>query len=68
LFWSEAEPVLTYDAVELPASFAVWIVSPEAEFLRGKFVWSNWDVEELKAKKDQLISSQDLTLGLLGWP
>jgi hypothetical protein len=59
--------VLTYGVVELPASFAVWIVSPEAEFLKGKFVWSNWDVEELKAKKE-LKSSQGLTLGLLGWP
>ncbi|KAB2099501.1 hypothetical protein AG0111_0g12363 [Alternaria gaisen] len=56
------------ELVELPASVAVWIVSPEAEFLKGKFVWSNWDVEELKAKKEQLKSSQDLTLGLLGWP
>ncbi|KAI4952342.1 hypothetical protein J4E91_002811 [Alternaria rosae] len=57
-----------FDDIELPASFAVWIVSPEAEFLSGKFVWSNWDVDELKAKKKQLQSSQDLTLGLLGWP
>ena len=46
----------------------VWIVSPEADFLRGKFVWSNWDVEELKAKKGYFQSSQDLTLGLQGWP
>ncbi|KAL5405964.1 hypothetical protein PMIN06_010972 [Paraphaeosphaeria minitans] len=57
-----------FDDIELPASFAAWIVSPEAEFLRGKFVWSNWDVEELKAKKEELQSSQDLTLGLQGWP
>jgi hypothetical protein len=56
--------------VALPASFAVWIVSPEAEFLKGKgkFVWSNWDIEELKAKKEYLLSTDDLTLGLQGWP
>lgn len=57
-----------YTSVELPASFAVWIVSTEAEFLRGKFVWSNWDIEELKAKKEHLLSTDDLTLGLQGWP
>ncbi|CEI67659.1 hypothetical protein FVEN_g9478 [Fusarium venenatum] len=57
-----------FDDIELPASFAVWIVSPEADFLRSKFVWSNWDVEELKSLKEQLLSSQDLTLGLQGWP
>ncbi|CAN9325051.1 unnamed protein product [Alternaria alternata] len=65
---SEGGMEFEFDDIELPASFAVWIVSPEAEFLKGKFVWSNWDVEELKAKKEQLKSSQDLTLGLLGWP
>ncbi|KAH6684999.1 hypothetical protein F5X68DRAFT_136546 [Plectosphaerella plurivora] len=61
-------PELIGDDINLPASFVVWIVSPEAEFLRGKFVWSNWDVEELKAKREQLLSSEDLTLGLIGWP
>ncbi|KFY35279.1 hypothetical protein V494_06056 [Pseudogymnoascus sp. VKM F-4513 (FW-928)] len=65
---SEGGYEFEFDDIELPASFAVWIVSPEAEFLRGKFVWSNWDIEELKAKKEHLVSTNDLTLGLLGWP
>ncbi|KAF7550911.1 hypothetical protein G7Z17_g5389 [Cylindrodendrum hubeiense] len=65
---SECDLEFPFDDIELPASFTVWIVSPEAEFLRGKFVWSNWDVEGLKAKKEHLLSSQDLTLGLQGWP
>ncbi|RDW89013.1 hypothetical protein BP6252_01045 [Coleophoma cylindrospora] len=55
------------DDVELPASVAVWLASPEAEFLKSKYVWANWDVDELKAKKERLVSSQDLTIGLLGW-
>lgn len=53
--------------VELAASFIVWAASPEAEFLRNKFVWSNWDVDELIAKKEELVNSLDLTIGLLGW-
>ena len=53
--------MLTYGVVELPASFAVWIVSPEAEFLKGKFVWSNWDVEELK-KERMLLEKEKETL------
>ena len=55
-------------AVNLPASFVVWIASSEAEFLKGKFVWSNWDVDELKAKMEHFANSNDLTLGLIGWP
>lgn len=46
----------------------VWAVSPEAEFLKRKFIWSNWDVNDLIAKKEELTSSNELTTGLLGWP
>ncbi|RDW58475.1 hypothetical protein BP5796_12405 [Coleophoma crateriformis] len=54
--------------VELPASFVIWLISPEGEFLKNKFVWSNWDVEELKAKRNHYSTTLDLTVGLLGWP
>ncbi|TVY46137.1 Short chain dehydrogenase [Lachnellula subtilissima] len=59
--------VMPFDDIELCANFMVWAVSPEAEFLKGKFIWSNWDVNDLIAKKDSL-SAMDLTTGLLGWP
>ncbi|KAM0246097.1 hypothetical protein ACHAQJ_010333 [Trichoderma viride] len=52
------------DDPSLPGAFAVWCASPESDSLRGKFLWANWDVEELKAKQ---LEGQ-LTLGLLGWP
>jgi hypothetical protein len=35
-------------AAELPGQFAVWLASPEARFLHGRFVWTEWDVDELK--------------------
>ena len=55
--------------VELPANFMVWLASPEGTFLKGRFLWSNWDVDELKAKKEELAGNEAmLTLGLLGWP
>jgi hypothetical protein len=53
--------------VELAASFIVWSASPEAEFLKGKFIWSNWDVNELIAKKEEILSTPQLTNGLIGW-
>jgi hypothetical protein len=55
-------------AVELSANFIVWATSPEAEFLKGKLLWANWDVDELKARREELEGSPLLTLGLLGWP
>ena len=60
--------LLTRDAASLPASFIVWACSPEADFLKGKLVWANWDVEELKARKEEIRETDFLTLGLSGWP
>ena len=35
--------------MNLAGHYAVWAASPEAKFLHGRFVWSSWDVEELKS-------------------
>jgi hypothetical protein len=46
----------------------VWLASPEAKFLKGKFVWVNWDVDDLKERADEIKSSALLTTGLHGVP
>jgi hypothetical protein len=51
----------------LPGDFIVWAVSPEAKFLRGKLIWSNWDVNELKAISKEFEETDKFTIGLLGW-
>ncbi|OAP63731.1 hypothetical protein AYL99_02958 [Fonsecaea erecta] len=56
------------DTPDLPASFAVWACSPEAKFLKNKFVWANWDTDEMKAKADEIANSPAFTMGLAGWP
>lgn len=52
--------------VELPAHFFVWLASEEATFLKGKFVWANWDAEELIVKSDEIQQTKLLTVGLSG--
>ena len=59
---------VSMDTPELPAHFTIWLCSEEARFLRGKMVWCNWDVEELKAKKTEVQQSNVLTATLQGWP
>ncbi|KAL8895273.1 MAG: hypothetical protein Q9207_008235 [Kuettlingeria erythrocarpa] len=60
---------LQLDDVKLPAHFIVWMTSPEARFLRGRFVWANWDVEQLKARAKEIEDdAQMLTSNILGWP
>ncbi|KAI2615433.1 hypothetical protein GGS26DRAFT_604521 [Hypomontagnella submonticulosa] len=56
------------DDVSLPASFNVWLASPEARFLKSKFIWCNWDVDELKAQAKEIESGPKFNIGLVGWP
>jgi hypothetical protein len=46
----------------------VWLASTEAAFLRGKLVWANWDVDELKSQAQEIKSGQQMTSGIIGWP
>ncbi|KAL1869391.1 hypothetical protein Daus18300_005603 [Diaporthe australafricana] len=58
---------LPWDDVELPGDFVVWAVSPEARFLSGRFVWANWDVDELKNDKNDILANPSkFTLGSIG--
>jgi hypothetical protein len=52
--------------VELPAHFLVWLASEEAKFLKGKFVWANWDAQELMARADEIQGSMLLRVSLNG--
>ncbi|USP77957.1 hypothetical protein yc1106_05231 [Curvularia clavata] len=56
------------DDVTLPASFNLWLSTPEARFLKGKFLWCNWDIEELRSRAEELKSGRLLNLDLNGWP
>jgi short-subunit dehydrogenase len=53
------EESLPWDDVQLPGQFAVWLASNEATFLKGRFVWGNWDVEELVARKAEFESNKE---------
>ncbi|KAI4228730.1 MAG: hypothetical protein L6R36_001420 [Xanthoria steineri] len=62
------EDSFPWDDVSLPGSFAVWLASGEADFLAGRFVYANWDVEELKARAEEIVSSDLLKIGMIGEP
>jgi hypothetical protein len=58
----------SFRTAELPASICVWLASPEARFLKGKLIWSNWDVEELIQRADEIKCSTLLNVNLNGAP
>lgn len=67
MFNKSAMP-FTLDDMSLPSSFAVWLASPAADWTGGRFLWSNWDVEELVEMKAEIQEKNELVIGLVGWP
>jgi NAD(P)-dependent dehydrogenase (short-subunit alcohol dehydrogenase family) len=55
------------DNINLPGDFAVWVASPEARFHNGKYMFCNFDVEELVARKAEFEEPTFMRLGLDGW-
>jgi NADP-dependent 3-hydroxy acid dehydrogenase YdfG len=46
---------------KMAGQFYAWAATEEAAFLTGRFLWAEWDIEELKAKKDEILEN-DLLL------
>ena len=61
--------VLTSGCVRVesvPGNFCVWVATPAASFLHGKFVWANWDVDEMMRRKEEITEPGMLQIGLQG--
>ena len=46
--------------MKLSGDFAVWLASPEAAFLSGRYVWAAWDVDEMIAMKEKVAQEEDI--------
>lgn len=49
-----------WDDESLSAHVAVWLSSAEAAFLHGRFVWANWDVDELMQMREKIAGDASL--------
>ncbi|GAA5955783.1 hypothetical protein JCM3765_001851 [Sporobolomyces pararoseus] len=55
------------DTPELPAHFSLWLATDDrTDFLRGRYVLANWDVEELLAKKEEILEKNLLWTRVVG--
>jgi NAD(P)-dependent dehydrogenase (short-subunit alcohol dehydrogenase family) len=52
------------DEPELPADHMVWLAAKRREWLAGRFVLANWDVDELEAKSDEIVEKNLLKFAL----
>ncbi|KAK5108810.1 hypothetical protein LTR62_007784 [Meristemomyces frigidus] len=57
---------LPWEDIKLPAHFFTWIAGPESDYLHGRFVWAQWDVDELNGLKERVAEDPSfLTIGLV---
>jgi hypothetical protein len=42
------------------------LASQEADFLKGRLVWANWDVEEMKARQIEIVEKDLLRIQITG--
>ncbi|GFP60321.1 hypothetical protein ACSS6W_000133 [Trichoderma asperelloides] len=50
----------------LTADFTAWLASDEASFLAGRFVWANWDCEQLISRKQEILEENLFRTSLTG--
>jgi hypothetical protein len=59
--------MLTVCSEDLPGDYSVWASTPAASFLHGRFVWANWDIEELIQRKAEIEADDGvLKVGVQG--
>ncbi|KKP06909.1 hypothetical protein THAR02_00990 [Trichoderma harzianum] len=68
--WDNAKSqLLTRREENLPAALSVWAATSAAAFLHGRFIWSNWDVDELRSGEPAKLIDSDpnyLRIGISG--
>jgi NAD(P)-dependent dehydrogenase (short-subunit alcohol dehydrogenase family) len=45
------------DEPTLPADTIIWLAKERRNWLNGRFVWSNWDLEEVESKQDLIVQN-----------
>ncbi|KAI5838352.1 putative oxidoreductase [Morchella snyderi] len=52
------------DTVELAAGTVLYLASERSEYLRGRFIIGNWDMEELEQRKDEIVQKDLFKSGI----
>ncbi|KAL3483883.1 hypothetical protein BJX62DRAFT_249073 [Aspergillus germanicus] len=65
--WTDKEALsfllpLGRDTFELVGAVGVWVASGDKSFLSGRYLSINWDVEELEARREDIVQKDLLTL------
>lgn len=58
---------MEFTDIDLSANFILWATTLEADFLKGRFAWVNWDIDELKARRSEILEKDLLKYTLGGF-
>ncbi|KAJ1563132.1 hypothetical protein HK405_013958 [Cladochytrium tenue] len=66
--WEKSEfgDAVPFTEAKLAADFIVWATGPEVEFLNGRFVWVNHDVDDLYKYQDKIVKEDWFKAGITG--
>ena len=53
------------DSPTLCTDLCLYLTTPRADFLRGRFVSANWDILELEGRRDEVMNKDLLKMRLL---
>ena len=53
------------DDPRLCGAFIVWLIKERRMWLSGRYLSSNWDVDELIAKKDEIVDNDKLKMRMV---
>lgn len=53
------------DSAELAADTMAWLTQERVEWLAGRYVSANWDMQELVSKKDEIVEGDKLKLRIV---
>lgn len=48
------------DTTDLAAGTCLYLATPRADYLRGRYVSSNWDLEAVEARKEEIVEKDML--------
>jgi len=51
-------------SADLSAGTALYLSTSRASFLSGRFVWSNWDMEQLETLKEKIVTGDLLKMAV----
>ncbi len=56
---------MAVDDVSLCGAFLVWLVKEKRDWLSGRYLSANWDVEELESKKESIVGEDKLKMRMV---